>query len=163
MPNTDYIPVKYLRNADERATGSISFFDDDREAIPIGGTGAVTENEFINLQANGIVLEVLEGNEGKQALADARTPEREEDLYEASNERLREIAQEEGADISGKTRNKDIADAIVENRQETGVESLPATATRTPGASVTGPGAGGAAGPGGAAAAPGASGGGPAT
>lgn len=161
MPKTEYIPVKYLRNADERATGSISFYDDDREAIGIGDTGAVTEDEFNNLQANGIVLEVLEGDEAKQALEEARTPEPEEDLYELPNDRLREIAAEEGADISGKTRNRDIADAIVENRQETGEESLPATATRT--AAVTGPGAGGAAGPGGAAAAPGASGGGPAT
>jgi hypothetical protein len=162
MPN-DYIPVKYLRNADERATGSISFFDDDREAIPIGGTGAVTEDEFLNLQASGLVLEVLEGDEAKQVLQDARTPEPEQDLYSLDNKTLREIASDEGADITGKTKNSDIADAIVENRQQTGAESLPATATRTPGATVTGPGAGGAAGPGGAAAAPGASGGGPAT
>lgn len=163
MPN-DYIPVKYLRNADERATGSISFFDDDREAIPIGGTGAVTEPEFINLQASGIVLEVLEGAEGKRTLQEARTPEEQpRSLEDLTNQELRDLAADEDIDISGKTRNKDIIDAINDARQETGADSLPATATRTPGASVTGPGAGGAAGPGGAAAAPGASGGGPAT
>lgn len=161
MATTEYIPVKYVRNVDERGTGAIEFHDDDRDPLGIGDSGAVTEQELVTLQGAGLVLEVLDGSEGKEALQAAKTPEPEEDLYDTPNERLREIAADEGVDLSGKTRNKDIADAIVENRQQEGVESLPATATATGGGTPAI--GGGAAGPGGAAATPGASGGGPAT
>jgi hypothetical protein len=152
---SDYIAVKYVRNAEERATGALTFLDDDRADIQIGGTGAVTSEEFVSLASMGIVLEELEGDEAKEALATA-IPDQPRALSDLNQKDLREIASQEGVDLSGLRSNEAIIDAITENRQSQG---LPATATTTGGPVI----GGGAAGPGGAAAAAGATGGGPAT
>lgn len=155
------IPVKYVRNADERATTALRFNNDDREDIEIGGTGAVTELEFNQLQSYGVVLDVIRDKKEAQEILDASRyaadPNATDPLDTADNRELRSIADDEGVDISGLRKNEDIATAIRDHRsaqlEGEGEDSLPATATRTGGPAITGGGAGGgggAAGPGGA-------------
>lgn len=166
MADPDYIAVRYERNADERGTSVLRFHDDDRDDIVIGGTGALTREEYDNVTAGGsVVLEIVEDeDEAARILEEAKTPEPEPTLNDLSVPDLRQIADEEGVDLSGKNKKEDIVSAIQDARQESGPESLPATASRTAGTTtISGPGAGGAAGPGGAASEPGTSGGGPAT
>lgn len=154
----DLIVVKYVRNADERATAGINFNDDDRPTLEIGGYGRVTQDELNRIGSFGIVLEVFDGDE--QELIDAgllpALPEPEPDLRDLPLDELKRIAvDEEGLDedVVAKLRSKEqVATAIEEARsgaQEEGAQSLPATATTTVGTAGLAAG-GGEAGPGGA-------------
>lgn len=129
--------VRYVRNADERATGAIAFPDDDRDDLAIGGVGYMTTAEISRAAAYGVLVEPI-------SEADARElgwepPSQEKPLEELSKAELEEIAAAEGIDLSGARSNADKAARIQEARagQSEGEGSLPATATRGPGGPVS--------------------------
>lgn len=159
--------VKYLRNADPRAGTAGITLSHDRETIPIGGEGVLTDEEYLKLSQT-LSLEVLDEAEQPDLSDDDPSID---DLEDKNQQELREIAEEEEVDLSGAKRNEEIKAAIRNKRnpQPEGAASLPATASAPANAPiiVSSPedvegieaptpvvsGAGGAAGPGGAASA----------
>lgn len=137
MSQTTYA-VKYLRNADSYEGTAAVTFRDERPNLVIGGPAVeVTEEEYRNLSARGIVLEVVDKDEvEKSATIDgANEPDTGGDNLDEidSFDELKQIAKEENIDLGGARSKEAAREAIrtarAERNSEEGVESLPATAT----------------------------------
>lgn len=141
IPEDATILVKYVRNTEGvRATEAITFPDDDRDQLPIGGYGYVTEHEFAVLTNAGLTLVVTDLDDAEEdgyvaPVADDVDP----DALPDNLEELRQVAKDEGVDLEGKRSKRDVREAILESRsaQPEGRESLPPSVTRGQGATVT--------------------------
>lgn len=130
--------VKYSRNVNpDEATAAITL--NGRPNMVIGGNAMeITDEEHARLIQH-VVFEYPEPGSDDYENAtripvhsedDEQAPAEPDDLGGKSNAELREIASQEGADISGMRSNSDIIDAIRAKRQAdlTGLASLPSTA-----------------------------------
>lgn len=120
-------PIKFVSNADPSyATQAINL---ESGTLLLGGPALeATDEELRNLQANGtVVVEVAKESEVEST---------EKPLSDLSNTDLRQIANDEGVDVTGLRTNAQLADAIEENRSKTSEPAeVSATATGTSSAS----------------------------
>lgn len=130
--------VRYVRNADDRATGALTFYDDDRPDLAIGAAGYVTDEELARAAAYGVVLEPIDESRAQElGIELPAAPERP--LDELSSKELEEIADAESIDLGGARTNAAKVERIQQARSGGSAEgeaSLPATATTGPGAPV---------------------------
>lgn len=144
------ILVRYTRNADDNvSTGALKFHDDDRGDLVIGELGYVTEKELHQFAAYGIVLEpfTVEDAQEHNLVVPAKPGEGDDSEVlsaDLGQDRLVEIAADEGVDLTGKRSNQAKADAIQAARddQNSGAASLPATATSSLGENLGSSGSG---------------------
>lgn len=125
----EMITVRYVRNATDQATGSISFHDDDREPLVLGAVGKMTELEMHQAIAAGLVMEVVEEDPNEPSdespVEEVVIPE-PITLERMTTAELRDVAKAEDIDVTGLRKPADIVAAIEQAR--TPQEETPAEA-----------------------------------
>lgn len=88
--------VKYVGNADDSATGAITFSGDDRPDIVRGAVGEMTDQEVAFLSSRGIVLEVVDdGGLDGMTIKD-----------------LQKLAEKKSIDVDGLEKKDDLVSAV---------------------------------------------------